>query len=233
MSKIYVTGDTHGKLKPVVSFCKNNGLREDDTVIILGDAGINYWLDDRDHWTKNTADKAKTTLFCLHGNHEARPCEALGYEKREFHGGDVWVEPAHPRIVFAIDGEVYDFNGIKCLVIGGAYSVDKWHRLATGGKWWPDEQPSDEVKAKVEGVLDKLGWKIDVVLSHTCPFSREPTEAFLSGLDQSTVDDSTERWLDMIERKLSYKKWYCGHFHIDKTIDKLRFLFNDFTELED
>ncbi len=70
-----------------------------------------------------------------------------------------------------------------------------------------------------------------MVLSHTCPLRYEPTEAFLPGLNRSTVDDSTERWLDTIEARLSYERWYCGHFHIEKKIDKLQFMFNDYTLL--
>ena len=46
-------------------------------------------------------------------------------------------------------------------------------------------------------------------------------------IDQNTVDDSTERWLDGIEEKVDYKAWLCGHWHIEKQIDKLRFLFHD------
>ena len=30
-----------------------------------------------------------------------------------------------------------------------------------------------------------------------------------------------------IEDKLDYKKWYCGHWHINKRIDKMEFLFHD------
>ena len=44
---------------------------------------------------------------------------------------------------------------------------------------------------------------------------------------QSTVDNSTEHWLNIIEDKLSYQKWYCGHWHIDKKIDKIRFIMDD------
>jgi 3-oxoacid CoA-transferase subunit A len=45
------------------------------------------------------------------------------------------------------------------------------------------------------------------------------------------VDKSTEQWLDGIEDRLDYNRWYCGHYHTDKTIGKMRFLFNDFLEL--
>ena len=74
--------------------------------------------------------------------------------------------------------------------------------------------------------------RIDIVLSHTCLYKYEPRDAFLPMIDQSTVDDSTERWLDGIEEKVDYKAWLCGHWHIEKQIDKLRFLFHDVVSLE-
>ena len=48
------------------------------------------------------------------------------------------------------------------------------------------------------------------------------TECFLSGIDQSRVDNSTEEWLDTIEDKLEYEAWYLGHWHTDKQIDKIK-----------
>lgn len=44
-------------------------------------------------------------------------------------------------------------------------------------------------------------------------------------VDESTVDRSTENWLDTIEERTAYERWYCGHFHIEKRIDRLQFLF--------
>ena len=116
-------------------------------------------------------------------------------------------------------------------MIGGAYSIDKHYRLAMGYGWWPDEQPSPQVKKKVERVLEERNWQVDVVFSHTCPLKYEPVEVFLPGIDQSTVDKSTEEWLDTIESKLHYERWYCGHYHTEKQVDKLRFMFEDYALL--
>ena len=229
----YITGDKHGRLKPVKSFAKREELTVEDVIVILGDAGFNYYNSERDEWTKKAIARIEPTVFCIHGNHEMRP-QSLPqlYHEEEWRGGTVFVENAYPNILFAKDGGVYDLDGVSAIAVGGAYSVDKWHRLETGAKWFANEQPDDETKARVETKLDELDWKIDVVLSHTCPFSFEPTEAFLPGIDQSMVDTSTEVWLDRIERRLEYKRWYCGHWHIEKSIDRMRFMYNEFEPLE-
>lgn len=148
-------------------------------------------------------------------------------------GGTVNFEEEFPNLLFAKDGEVYDLEGTKAIAIGGAYSVDKWYRLRRGIHWFSDEQPSDEIKARVEKKLDDRGWQIDAVLTHTCPYGYTPREAFMSCVDQSTVDNSTELWLDSIEKKLNYNAWYCGHWHIEKRVDKMHFLFESVETLND
>jgi 3-oxoacid CoA-transferase subunit A len=106
--------------------------------------------------------------------------------------------------------------------------AEKFYRLARGWNWWSNEQPSTETKQTVERRLRDLGNQIDVVLSHTCPLKYEPIEVFISGIAQSTVDKTTEKWLDDIEERVTYRKWYCGHYHTSKKIAKLEFLFEDF-----
>ena len=96
---------------------------------------------------------------------------------------------------------------------------------------WPDEQPTKEIKAYVERKLDALGWKVDVVLSHTVPLKYEPVEVFLPGIDQSKVDKATEEWLDSIEERLHYGKWYAGHYHTSKCVDRIQILFEDYEVL--
>ena len=149
-NQIYLTGDTHGQFERIISFCERQQVQPESTFIILGDVGLNYYGDRRDNRGKDNLTKIPITFFCIHGNHEMRPSEELGYQVKEYHGGKVWVQPEYPNLVFAIDGEIYDFFGHSCIVIGGAYSVDKYYRLARGYNWFEDEQPSDEIKEKVE-----------------------------------------------------------------------------------
>ena len=75
-------------------------------------------------------------ILCIHGNHEMRPESITSYSSKVWRGGKVWYEPEHPSLLFAADGEVFDLEGIKHLIIGGAYSVDKQYRLERGYGWW-------------------------------------------------------------------------------------------------
>ena len=137
-----------------------------------------------------------------------------------------WYEEEYPDILFAKDGEIYNFDGYECIVIGGAYSVDK-DTKALHGLWFANEQPSKEIKDYVESQLAKRDYQIDVVLSHTCPLDYQPIEVFLSGIDQKSVDSSTEEWLNEIEHKLEYKKWYCGHYHTYKKLYNVEMMFKE------
>ena len=65
----------------------------------------------------------------------------------------------------------------------------------------------------------------------THPRKYEAMEVFLGGINQMLVDKTTEDWLDSIEDRLDYKRWYCGHYHTEKVIDRLRFLYESIEEL--
>ncbi len=233
----YITGDTHGDFARIYNFTKNN---ESDLIIITGDSGINYFSNEH-QFTKECKTKLNslgTTIFNIHGNHEERATNIDTYKEIVFCNGRALIEEEYPNIVFSIDGEIYDLpdvnnNTKRCIVIGGAYSVDKYYRLERGYGWWKDEQPSDEIKNYVELQLANNSWNIDCVISHTCPFKFRPTEWFLPMINQRQVDNSTEEWLQNIYDNLSFDKWYCGHFHGDKYDSKanIRFLFRDIVKL--
>ena len=230
----YITGDTHGDFSRIFEFCNTHQLlQQHETLIVLGDAGINYSGDERDTLLKNELARLPLTLFCIHGNHEMRPEGSASYAESTWNGGTVYVEAAYPNILFAKDGEIFELDGIRAITIGGAYSVDKFYRIARGLHWFEDEQPSKGTKERVESKLKSVNWKIDTVLSHTCPLKYEPREMFLKVIDQSKVDKSTEKWLDSIECKLEYNRWLAGHYHTEKRIDKLQFLYKSILTFPD
>ena len=88
-------------------------------MIILGDVGLNYYGDSRDRRNKEKVANLPITLFCIHGNHEERPYHIQTYRTQIWRGGEVYYEPEYPNILFAKDGEIYDFDGKKAIAIGG------------------------------------------------------------------------------------------------------------------
>ena len=247
-AKFFITGDKHRHFDLVKEFCREMNTRRKDVLIILGDSGFNYYDDKRDDELKKEISALNITLFCLHGNKENRPQNVGTYGIRSFCGGKVYYEPKYPNIYFAIDGDIYTFEGKKYMVVGGAHSVDKMRCLEEGTPFWYDEMPDDNVKATVEQHLLNEENKIYGMMTHTCPIDYLPTEMFMSTRQNASIkrkprkakskklfkpdiDRSTEIWLGELEKKLDYEVWFCGHYHVDKQIDKIQMMWRDIRPL--
>ncbi len=228
---IYVTGDTHGSYRRLRRFFSRTAVTLDDTLIVLGDTGLNYYGDERDTPHKKSAARLPLTLLCLRGNHDRHPAGLPDNRAEKRFGGLVYADEAYPNLLFAEDGEIYCMEGHTVLAVGGAYSVDKRWRLTHGYNWFSDEQISSACMRQVEHRLDGVGWQVDTVLTHTCPLRYEPAEALYQHIDQSEVDKRMEKWFDTIEARLTYRQWLCGHFHIDKQIGPVRFLYHDVIQM--
>lgn len=207
---IYVTGDRHGDLSDLEHFGKSH---PGDTVVILGDVGLNYYHNAEEVEKKKRINNAGITVLCVHGNHEQRPYTLPEYTTKEYCGGKVYYEEKFPNILFLKDGEVYNLESNQCLVIGGAYSIDKEYRLLYGWHWFPDEQPSEEIKQAVEDKIQQIGGKVDYVFSHTCPQDFVQPYWYKSQIPDSQIDRTTELWLNDIKNKLDFKRWMFGHHH--------------------
>ena len=70
MGRYFLTGDTHGNFNRIMYFCQRMSTTEDDVLVILGDAGINYYLGEKDRALKEVLSRLPITLFCVYGNHE-------------------------------------------------------------------------------------------------------------------------------------------------------------------
>lgn len=235
--RTFITGDCHGVFDFLPHFCKKLNTTTEDILIILGDAGINYWCDSREKKKKRWIAKQPITLLCIHGNHEVRPANIPTYHKKYIQqsstglAGFVYQEEEFPNVLFATNGILHIGNK-RFLVMDGAYSVDKYYRLANGWHWWPDEQmPKEEMDSLWRAI--SFYEKVDYVLSHAAPIDHEPTYLFLSEVDQSQVDKTTEHFLQRVCDKISFDEWYYGHYHDDRKFDdNFRILFSSILELE-
>lgn len=96
-------------------------------LILLGDAGLNYYLDERDMKQKERLqrkinelkeEKIFVQMLFVRGNHEARPSKLYTYKEKLFYDGSAYVEEKYPNLIFLKDGERYTIEGKRFLVIG-------------------------------------------------------------------------------------------------------------------
>lgn len=235
MSKIttwLVRGDTHGDMDRLINQLLEYK-REETAVIILGDFGINFFLNKTDQKKKEFVEAQKYYIYAVRGNHEMRPehLSSLIHEYDKNVEGWVIYEPDYPHIRYFDEyaSPIYNINGYRCLVLSGAYSVDKWYRLNRVGMteetnnpkqtgWFADECLTKEEMEEVEHYIDNSGNNVfDFVFSHTCPLKYQPTDLFLGFVDQSTVDNSMEVWMNKLSEKIVVNiAWLYGHYHKDR-----------------
>lgn len=223
----FLIGDIHGDITPIRTFYENNRARLDfaesrNYMILLGDVGANFALTGRrDMKFKMELSKYPFIYICLRGNHEARVTLAVEHDPEKWeiqskYNGTIYVEKDFPHIEYLSDSPaIYQLAGYKTFSIPGAYSIDKWYRLSHGWTWYDDEQlTEDEMESGRK--LKETNQPFDLIISHTCPLNYEPTDLFITGIDQSQVDNSMERYMNEIEYNLDYKRWVWGHFHADR-----------------
>lgn len=231
MSRIFLTGDTHGSLEikklSFKNFPLSRGLTKEDYVIICGDFGCvwdgsncdKYWLD----WLE---DRPFQTLF-VDGNHENFN---LLYDwkmpKDEWHGGAVHV--IRPSVLHLMRGQIFTINNMTFFTMGGATSIDKVYRKE-GKSWWPQEIPSYEEMETGVINLTKYNNKVDYIITHCLPSS------ILDKFDKwCPQHDTLNNYLEkMIVQEVEFKKWFCGHYHVDRSFDnqKYNILYKDIIEL--
>ena len=214
---IYITGDMHGDIQTFKNIIGKITCKLENTLIVLGDLGANYYLNKTDKKFKNIISQYNINLFVIRGNHDANPANLNYMKEIEKYKNIGYIEEEYPNIFYAKNGEIYNIENNTFLVLGGAYSVDKWYRLEKGYKWFADEQMTEEEK---QNFWNKNIVKVDTILSHTCPYANRPIHLFLTQIDQSTVDNSMENFLDEVKLKVKYKNWFFGHYHADEKIEE-------------
>lgn len=219
---IYITGDTHGDIREFQQRMQPYRLTEDDVLIITGDFGFDWDNHVIMQWLK--FDHPYTVLFC-DGNHENFDVlTALAVEDR--FGGPMGRFDSNTFRLMT--GNMYDIQGIRIFVFGGAASIDKDWRLEPenirwmGKLWWEQEIPSQETFELARRTLRQYDWRFDLLLTHTCP-----PDIKKDVLGDSAIDfhDPVEDMIRDLENEIGSNggEWgshWFGHFHADVDLPK-------------
>ena len=261
MGRILVCGDIHGNVYSVRDVISQiSDPKEDDKIIICGDAGFEY-MDCIQGAAKKAAKKFPGSWIVLRGNHDSRYWEAhcnVEYnaegEPSIWHPHDGWLftedgqyiyQKKYPNILYVYDaGGLYNIDGYNFLFVPGAYSVDKYYRLETNMPWNSKEQLNLKEQDKLIELVhncNKNNIPIDFVIGHTFPLYIEPfyKHLFLDFVDQSSVNKDTEHFLDVLsfvfEQNPAFKHYFGGHFHSDiyNMKDKYTMLYYNVANIED
>ena len=222
---VFVCGDTHCPIDiyklTSTNWPEQKELYEEDLLIILGDYG-GFWYNKRTneelYWFEWLTAKNCTVCF-VDGNHENFDL-INNFPEVEFCGGKAGLgyQDDNGVIYHLKRGEIYTIEDKKILTFGGAYSVDKEHRIQ-GRSWWPEEIPTYADTLNLENNLILYNNKVDFILTHTAPKSIIVPMGLISSRDCAMFgnkqNDPTTEILQSVLETVTFDKWYLGHFHKD------------------
>ena len=241
---LYVTGDTHAEFSKFNTgrFPAQKEMTKEDFVIVCGDFG-GVWDRDKPskeekYWLK-WLDKKPFTLLFVDGNHENFDRLLHDYPVVDFHGGKA--HRISKSVFHLMRGYVFQLDGRKVFAFGGASSHDIGDgvlspgdyqtfqhmlreyrlRLAVGQMvraehvdWWKEELPSAEEMDRGIRELEKTGFCVDLVVSHSLP------QSAAAAVGSTTPDVVTLYFDKLVEQYgLRFERWYSGHYHLDQPVN--------------
>lgn len=185
------------------------------------DKGFNKFDDyPRTNWEK----KPYTVLF-VDGNHENHDALDM-YPVQDWNGGKV--HRIYKNTLHLMRGQVYTIAGKTFFTLGGAESTDKGWRTE-GFSWWAREMPSVEEYEEAVSNLEKLGGKVDYIITHCAP------ESTVCALDMKHMyyrsKNELTSFLDTIASTIEFKDWYFGHYHQDSDAGKYHMMYKRVIEI--
>jgi len=233
MSRIFVTGDTHGDYDwgkiNTARWPEQKKLTKDDYLIIAGDWG-GIWsmpVDEGEsaYCIEVYNSRNFTTLF-VDGNHDRHDYYAT-LPVEEWNGGKI--HRVSDSIFHLMRGQVFNIDGRTIFTMGGADSVDKLWRKP-GVSWWPEEMPNIAEYTEAMENLERAGFNVDYVITHCCG-----TQLLHRMYTHHSQPDALTNFFWELEKdhNLTFKSWFFGHHHQDAIFDdgKYRCLYQDIVEI--
>ena len=207
---VYITGDLHGDFSRFSSPAMRR-LRKGDTLIVCGDFGF-IWNGDKkeEALLKKIGSRPYAVLF-LDGCHENFDL-LKEYPVTDWKGGRAQVISGN--LVHLMRGQLYTLEGYRFFTFGGGESRE--YDLRDGAKtWWEEEMPSAGEMTQGLETLAAAGNQVDFILTHE-PSAR--ARVYLAGRNDRL--DGVNVYLNRVEEIASYKRWFFGSLHMDKTMSK-------------
>lgn len=213
-----ITGDTHGDERRFRNQKEkiNKHLRKGDYLFICGDFG--YLFNDtgkEQEFLEFLAKEVPYTICFCDGNHENFDM-LNSYAVSIWNGGKVHIikedKNGIPKVIHLMRGQVYEIEGKKIFVFGGAYSFDNAMRIE-GKSWWAQEMPDEVEKNEAIKNLETANWDVDYIITHTAP---EETMAIFHR--EHSNEKPLNNFLEYIREKTKYFHWYMGHLHRDEDV---------------
>lgn len=215
-------GDLHGNINPIIekiTELERSEVAEPIYLIVLGDSGINYYLDERDQKLKVELQQAiknskkPIKIIFLRGNHDVHPWKIYTYEMSKKYGGEIFMETEYPDLIFLSDADVYRIGEINYIVFSGGYSRDWFQRILRDEYWSSDEAISDEEYEKILMLYRK---KIDLskrycLLGHQMPLDFSPEKNINDNEMAIKTEVHLQEIYDRYEECISEVR--CGHYH--------------------
>ena len=252
---IYITGDTHGDFKRFSkkALSKRLTLTEEDCIIVCGDLGLCWERDKTFDYNCDFFAQKTFTLLWVQGNHENYNM-IEEYPLEEWHGGMVR-HIVRDKVILLERGQVFELEGKKFFTFGGASSHDVQGGILNRNEcdydeqrikairsklpfrilnesWWKQELPTEAEMAEGMKNLEKHDFKVDYVISHCC--ATRVQNILDKGPGHLYEADVLTDYFDTIEEKVSYKRWFFGHYHMDREVDeKHTLLYYDIIPVEE
>ncbi len=108
---------------------------------------------------------------------------------------------------------MYTLENNILLTLAGVTSTDRNFRRE-GVSWWPQEKISDEDIIEANKNLEKVNFKVDYIITHSCDEKALWYPPLRTRCIQ--MDVYPENFiLSYFEEQVEYKHWYFGHYHLD------------------
>jgi hypothetical protein len=232
MSKVFITGDVHcpHDIHKLNSLCFpiGNTLTKDDIVIICGDAGF-IWNEAKKDWIEWIDNKPWTTVY-VDGNHEN--FDLLNqYPLVDFNGAKA--HQISKSLYHILRGEIMTINNETYFCFGGAFSHDKEYRTENID-WWQDELPTLDERNHALDNLEKYNYQVDYIITHDAPLYVNNVLGYrlpnMMNYNKKAYINICEFFQDIMHQ-VTYKQWFCGHYHIDEKIRDIQVLYHTIVEI--